>query len=1063
MADSGRDDYRELLTKKIIEQLESGTAPWQKPWNPANPGEGGYSLPYNPTTNKPYRGANALYLSAVSESQGYGDPRWMTYKQAQEAGYQVRRGQKGSQIEYWKFTEERPVLDGQGKPIIDDKGEPKKELVALDRPRVFRAVVFNATQMDGVPELSKTERTYPWNPLERAESILTSSGAKIIHDQPDRAFYSSGLDQIHLPQKAQFPDASAYYSTALHELGHWTGHKSRLDRDLANPFGSVGYAKEELRAELASLFLADRTGIPHDPGQHAAYVKSWVQVLRDDKNEIFRAARDAEKITEYVLSLDRQQEIVKAPGKAKEAHEMTLAEFEQTAQAVKLENHGRKWEVFRDGKSYGFSDEPTAKLAVRDAHQAEVNNALYSQVADPPEIRKSMPPAAVIAEYPELREKFPEIFPPKNDVGERTYLDVSFKEKGTAKGLGAKWDNDQKAWFVPPGVDTAPFQKWLPDQGKKSTPPGPPMASPAAPATPEVTAIEYTYIYRAENPEIVGKREPVSLELTLKDGDKTLQRLEGLSYSEASKLIGAGNTRNIAGGLAGILGGNVSTEEHPKWADTWVDKGRLEGVFLVERPSLARTPAIEASPPQAEQGRGSSPSTEGESRVVLNVPFKEKDEAKLAGAKWDKKAGAWYAPAGSDLAAMEKWLPKNQVQRDPVTEFAERIREAGLIVEGSPIMDGKRHRVPVVGGKHGAKDGMYVGYLDGKPSGFIQNFKTGHEEKWTTGQKLSPTQLAQLGADIERNQAERAERLSKQHDELARFAEKRWETYKDAPPNGKNAYLERKGVGAYGVRFNGEQMVVPIRDASGKLWSLQYISPEEGAQKHLLKNAKKEGNMHIMGRIEPRSDIFVAEGYATAATGHEATGKPTVMAVDSGNLPAVVGELRSKFPTNRIFILADDDRTNERNVGLEKALKAAEEHRVGVIVPRFTGPGKDWNDLHQHEGMGMVRQQIQAGITQSMDESRQAARQLAAGKVGDNPTEVAPGMNTRHTGEVLGSSAHHTAQSIGRGSMVIHETDKLDRPPPSGREVTVQYAGGRGQINDKQLDQSRPAPIQDRR
>lgn len=150
-----------------------------------------------------------------------------------------------------------------------------------------------------------TRQEKSWDSVTRAETILEASGANISHDQADRAFYRKSTDSIHLPQQAAFPSADRYYATALHELGHWTGHPSRLDRDLAHPFGSECYAKEELRTEIASMIMGDELGIGHDPSQHVAYVKSWIKALEDEPFEISRAAADAEKIQDYVLGLER--------------------------------------------------------------------------------------------------------------------------------------------------------------------------------------------------------------------------------------------------------------------------------------------------------------------------------------------------------------------------------------------------------------------------------------------------------------------------------------------------------------------------------------------------------------------------------------------------------------------------------------------------------------------------------------------------------------------------------------------------------------------------------------
>jgi antirestriction protein ArdC/phage/plasmid primase-like uncharacterized protein len=294
--DSEKKPFHAAVAEKLIEQLRAGTAPWQKPWEP------GAELPFNPVTGKRYRGINALQL--MSEVRA--DPRWLTYKQAQALEAQVRRGEKGTPIQYWQFTEEQPVTDAGGRPVRDARGEPVTQTVKLERPRVFFATVFNAEQVDGLAPLT-TIREHAWDPVERAERILHASGAVVQHGEHDRAFYRPLSDSIHLPARAQFPAAGRYYATALHELGHWTGHAERLNRDLAHPFGSEGYAREELRAEIASMILGNELGIGHDTQQHAAYVGSWIKVLQDDPLEIFRAAAEAEKIRDFVLGLEQRQ------------------------------------------------------------------------------------------------------------------------------------------------------------------------------------------------------------------------------------------------------------------------------------------------------------------------------------------------------------------------------------------------------------------------------------------------------------------------------------------------------------------------------------------------------------------------------------------------------------------------------------------------------------------------------------------------------------------------------------------------------------------------------------
>lgn len=289
-------DHRQEVTDSIISLLEQGVAPWQKPWE-------GVGIPMNPTTDKPYRGGNAVHLIATALQRGYDDPRWMTYKQASESNWQVKKGEKGTRIEFWEVKNASDEKAEPGQPLTETGEKPERRFIH----KIY--TVFNAQQIDGIqPHIPKT-RT-PFQAIEAGQRILASSGANIRHDQADRCFYNRRNDSIHLAPKEAFKDAPGYYGTALHELSHWTGHPSRLNRSTLNEsyrFGDPEYAREELRAELASLFVTAETGIPHDPSSHAAYVGSWVDALRKDKNEIFRAAHDASAAADFVLSLDRER------------------------------------------------------------------------------------------------------------------------------------------------------------------------------------------------------------------------------------------------------------------------------------------------------------------------------------------------------------------------------------------------------------------------------------------------------------------------------------------------------------------------------------------------------------------------------------------------------------------------------------------------------------------------------------------------------------------------------------------------------------------------------------
>lgn len=296
-----KKSFVETVSEKIIEQLKAGTAPWQRPWHD----DKRKSLPYNPISDKRYKGINTLHLMAESMSKGYADPRWLTYKQASSLGAQVRAGEKSTLVQYWKFTDLVDKLDKDGNPVLDENGKKIKEEIQLDKPKVFYANVFNAEQIDNLPPLPIRE--LKWDNIERAETILKNSGAKILNDS-NSPYYSIKTDEIHLPGKEFFDSNDKYYSVALHELGHWTGAESRLNRDINHPFGSHEYAREELRAEIASMIIGDELNIGHDSKQHVAYVESWIKILQDEPKEIFRAASDAEKIQNYVLGFEQIKE-----------------------------------------------------------------------------------------------------------------------------------------------------------------------------------------------------------------------------------------------------------------------------------------------------------------------------------------------------------------------------------------------------------------------------------------------------------------------------------------------------------------------------------------------------------------------------------------------------------------------------------------------------------------------------------------------------------------------------------------------------------------------------------
>jgi antirestriction protein ArdC len=284
MTDTAQRDPMQEFANRILAELEKGVKPWVRPWDPEK--AGGPQAPFNPVTGKRYHGVNVLILGMDMRAFQSGDPRWMTYQQAQAKNWQVQKGEKSTTIFFSKPFE-----------VDDDEAKDGKRTVRI----LKHYSVFHASQIDGIPAYkAPTVEEAPWTRPEAADIILRNSGA-VIRTGGEKAFYSPSTDHIQLPPEHAFRGPPEFGATALHELAHWTGHPSRLDRDLSSRFGSAAYAMEELRAELASAFVATELGIPTDIPHHASYIASWIAPLKEDKREIFRAAADAQKIVNMQL------------------------------------------------------------------------------------------------------------------------------------------------------------------------------------------------------------------------------------------------------------------------------------------------------------------------------------------------------------------------------------------------------------------------------------------------------------------------------------------------------------------------------------------------------------------------------------------------------------------------------------------------------------------------------------------------------------------------------------------------------------------------------------------
>ncbi|RCK47774.1 zincin-like metallopeptidase domain-containing protein [Thalassospira profundimaris] len=710
-----KKSYRDQVVEELLGHIEAGTAPWQKPWEPGKV----RMAPFNPVSGKDYRGINALWL----EMRGRSDPRWMTYRQAAAQDAQVRKGEKGTMIEYWKWSEREKVLDENGKPVLDDKGIAKTRDVRLDRPRVFHAVVFNAEQIDGLAPYIAPEPTF--SPVERAEQILKQGNVPIFHDQNDRAFYRSSTDQIHMPHQAAFKGQYEYYATALHELGHATGHGSRMAREFG-PFGSEVYAKEELRAEIASYMLTTELGLGHYPERHASYVGSWMKAIKEERNALFAAARDAENIRTWIMEPDLRQSLI----------------------PVK-------------------SQETTKSITQTPAVERQKENAMNGEMSQAP---------------------------------------------------------------------------------------------------------------------------------------------------------------------------NQDTNTERK-------------------------------------------------RIYLNVPFSEKDEAKALGAKWDRRAKAWYARDDMELEPFKRWqetkakAPEPKIS--PEQEFAQALKENGLILDGPPTMDGKWHRVAVEGDRKGQKSGSYRGFLEGLPAGNITNYKSGQDPvKWVaTGTKIDPKELEQSRAEAAARKAAQEQELRAQYRAVAKRAYGIFQNAEPAPAN--HPYLQNKQVPAGDLRIDQSgNLLMPMANDKGFIENIQTIHPD--GTKMYLKDGKKRGLMHVI-EGDPKGPMIVTEGYSTGQSLHMASGLTVVVALDSGNLAPVAEAIHKKHPDRPLVIAADDDHAKKINAGIKGAERAAELTGAKILRPDLSDAEKakgltDFNDIHRERGIEALKRLVtdQLGLSKPKSRTRTRGREQQA-------------------------------------------------------------------------------------
>jgi len=276
------------VTNKILTEMEKGVHNWQRCWSS--------TMPRNLSSQRDYHGINTLLLWLQQNDKGYAVGDWLTFKQAKALGGNIKKGERGSRIVFFKKLE---------KEVENQKGETEVKQILMAK----YSTVFNVAQIEKLDEkkLKEAQREH-----QDAQAILDNSGASIVGGQPS---YSPKQDVICMPEIASFNSHDEYYATALHELTHWSGHESRLNRSFeeSKSWGDEAYAAEELTAELGSAFLAAQCGIKGKL-QHAEYLNNWIKVLKNDDKAIFRAASKAREASEYINELVHEKQLENSKG-----------------------------------------------------------------------------------------------------------------------------------------------------------------------------------------------------------------------------------------------------------------------------------------------------------------------------------------------------------------------------------------------------------------------------------------------------------------------------------------------------------------------------------------------------------------------------------------------------------------------------------------------------------------------------------------------------------------------------------------------------------------------------
>ena len=926
--------FTDDFISEIIEAVRNNTAPWQQSW------PSGLIAPYNAVKGNTYSGRNAVRLFFQGLRRGYTDPRWATAHQIKEMQGHIRKGEKGTGILYY----------GQ-RIVIEDDGTEKMLGV------VRHYYVFNIEQTN-LPVLQREALREVTPDLPAFAELLTIHNPRMAPGEP---MYDPNTDTIRMLDKGAFTNDGEYYSAFFHEMGHWTGHESRLNRDLTHPFGTPGYAREELVAELSSFMLSLEHGLPFSPKQSHAYLQGWAertgQKLEDALRQGFKDATAAKNFIDAPLrerQQEREQQVELATPLTSRDEAETAPEKGRAVQTETTQEYQPKHgDVVRT--YYTRTGKIGAEVRISISHH-ETRPICYHYIGKwgaasgvtPEELSKED------AKWRTTRRGITIVDGPAAAIAfGNASLTITANEKNTERKVSsATTAAEQSAATAAPEAEQAASAA---EQSAETAAPEVEQAAPAA----EQSA------------------EPVTPE-TEQAAPAAEQSAEAAA-PEVEQAAPAAHKPDVRETSATTM-----TSKTSKSADDAVVQA-----YVAERFDKLFRRAYDEQAMVAEVMETR--------RVYLAVSWDERHEAKALGAKWDKKNSCWYALNKSLLPPLQKFNRQpGDYQRagsgDSLEDLRAMAASMGLDVERFDTTPNVWHRVPVEG-RRTTIDGAYKIWrnADGVTGATVKNLVTGETRTWSDrGARRDPVpDIVQRAAQLNREEQIQAQdqvraqlNIMRGQDALA--------AYKMLPDaRGDEPYFARKHMtSSHGIkRLEDGTMVIPLingervgawadtpKDRYIGLVSLQTIAPD--GTKMLMKQAAKSGAYFPIGSPAARAvptHIVLAEGIATAEAAHQilAGGDRRVLAVaaiDAGNLVHVASTLQHMFPAAKKIIAVDNDLGTEQKHGKNSGIVAA--RAVAAKHPEYTlaipepidGKNTDWNDVLVQKGRSSARMAFGAAL-----------------------------------------------------------------------------------------------------